>query len=273
MKLLVLLIAAFLQGIIEWLPVSSQGVLLTFLVVFGFQREVAFVLIFLFHLPTAFSALLLNWKRYSQNFTSFLSLQMTPSLRFILLTVIGTSLSGIPLYFLYSHFLTGILTRTRTPFLILLSVIGGTMILAGLFLSRRIFKSGKRSSEDLSTKEQLFTGIVQGLATIPGISRSGVTTSFLLGRKIEKQEAVRESFYIAVPAILGAFLLSLFSHGNVFVHFTLFTLLLSMSITFVTSLFFMKIMLKIARKLHPSKFLLFFGSLLLSLNLLSVFLS
>jgi len=63
--------------------------------------------------------------------------------------------------------------------------------------------------DKLNIKDALILGIAQGIAVIPGISRSGITISTLLFRGIKKEEAFRFSFIAAIPAILGAALLEL----------------------------------------------------------------
>jgi undecaprenyl-diphosphatase len=77
-----------------------------------------------------------------------------------------------------------------------------------LTLAEKIRKDG-RSLEQINNTDAFLVGIVQGLAIIPGISRSGSTISFLLLRGVDGEAAARFSFLLALPAIGGALLLSL----------------------------------------------------------------
>src|SRR4030042_385189 len=84
----------------------------------------------------------------------------------------------------------------------------GTLGAIILYFTYR-FKSLNRQFDKLNWRDALLIGVFQALAIIPGISRSGATIVSALGRKLERETAFRFSFYLAVPAILGAFVLQI----------------------------------------------------------------
>lgn len=90
-------------------------------------------------------------------------------------------------------------------------VVGTMLILTGtlLFVGERYRRSGRRKEAALTITDAVLTGIAQGLAVLPGLSRSGSTIAALLFRGVDGETAARYSFLMAIPAIGGAALLSL----------------------------------------------------------------
>jgi undecaprenyl-diphosphatase len=91
-----------------------------------------------------------------------------------------------------------------------MTVVGGCLLITGilLFLSERV-RAKVSGRTDLTTSDALITGVLQGLAILPGISRSGSTIAGLLLRGVDGETAARFSFLLALPAVFGATLLSL----------------------------------------------------------------
>lgn len=90
-------------------------------------------------------------------------------------------------------------------------VVGAMLILTGtlLFVGERYRRSGRRGETSLTLTDAVLTGIAQGLAVLPGLSRSGSTIATLLFRGVDGETAARLSFLMGMPAIAGAALLSL----------------------------------------------------------------
>lgn len=89
-------------------------------------------------------------------------------------------------------------------------IVGGMLLVTGivLWLTRKVERRG-RSLESTRVADALVVGLVQGLAIVPGISRSGATISTALFLGIDRELAGRYSFLLSIPAILGALALSL----------------------------------------------------------------
>jgi len=88
-------------------------------------------------------------------------------------------------------------------------VVAAMLILTGilLFVGERYRRSGRRGEGALTVSDALITGVAQGLAVLPGLSRSGSTIATMLFRGVDGEAAARFSFLMAMPAIAGAALL------------------------------------------------------------------
>ncbi len=188
------IIAGLLQGLLEWLPVSSEGnmvILLTQLFGYGIE-ETLNTSIFL-HIGTGLAALI-----YLREPMLNILLMKTPEDRdmfYKLFIMTGlTGLVGFPIF----TFLNVSASIGET----LLALTGVALILTGL-LQREASKSSKDGSE-LSWPLTILLGVAQGLAIIPGLSRSGLTTSIMLFKNFDSEEAFRVSFLMSIPASFAA---------------------------------------------------------------------
>jgi undecaprenyl-diphosphatase len=188
------IIAGLLQGLLEWLPVSSEGnmvILLTQLFGYGIE-ETLNTSIFL-HIGTGLAALI-----YFREPMLNILLMKTPEDRdmfYKLFVMTGlTGLVGFPIF----TFLNVSASIGET----LLALTGVALILTGL-LQREASKSSKDGSE-LSWPLTILLGVAQGLAIIPGLSRSGLTTSIMLFKNYDGEEAFRVSFLMSIPASFAA---------------------------------------------------------------------
>jgi undecaprenyl-diphosphatase len=137
--------------------------------------------------------------------------------------------------------------------------------------------------EKISLKQAILLGLLQGTAALPGISRSGLTVSYLLiGTKLDQKESLRGSFLISPPVTLGAGLLQIFRgklnvvpNGIAGENFTLIITFAGILVMILAAFFFglllLKIFLEAANELPFDKFLIFFGSLTVIIVLLALF--
>lgn len=183
-----------MQGLLEWLPVSSEGnmvILLTQL--FGYGVEETLNTVIFLHLGTGFAAL-----TYFREPVLNILLMKTPADRdmfYKLFLMTGlTGLVGFPLFM----FLNVSASIGET----ILALTGVALIITGL-LQRQASQSSKDGSE-LSWPLTILLGVAQGLAIIPGLSRSGLTTSIMLFRNFDGEEAFRISFLMSIPASFAA---------------------------------------------------------------------
>lgn len=188
------IISGILQGLLEWLPVSSEGnmvILLTQL--FGYGVEETLNTVIFLHLGTGFAAL-----TYFREPVLNILLMKTPADRdmfYKLFLMTGlTGLVGFPLFM----FLNVSASIGET----ILALTGVALIITGL-LQRQASQSSKDGSE-LSWPLTILLGVAQGLAIIPGLSRSGLTTSIMLFRNFDGEEAFRISFLMSIPASFAA---------------------------------------------------------------------
>lgn len=208
------IILGAVQGLTEFLPVSSSGHLVLFQNLFGlkepellfdiclhvgtllaviivFYREILEILIALFQIPSRM--------RMAGGLKPLC--QSDPAIRMALLIVIGSIPTAI----------IGLLFKEITDQLFgSIAVVGFMLLVTGtmLWLTRNIRGDGRPVTQT-TFKDVLIIGIVQGLAILPGISRSGSTISTALFLGVDRKVAGRYSFLLSIPAIVGALVLGI----------------------------------------------------------------
>jgi undecaprenyl-diphosphatase len=184
-----------IQGVLEWLPVSSEGNLTLFLVsVLGLDPSETLGLAVFLHLGTGLAAL----AYYRQESWSIIAgaTQRDRDMRLRLFVITGlTGAVGLPIY-IYLNVSTAVGEA-------LLALTGLALIATGLMQKHRDV-AGERDASSLSWPETLALGVLQGLAIIPGLSRSGITTSAMLLRGFRSDEAFNLSFLMSIPASFAA---------------------------------------------------------------------
>jgi len=212
--LVVAVLAGIVQGIVEWLPVSSQGNLSLFLSLAGTDPAVALQLALFLQLGTTLSAA----TYYREDIA--VATRSLPGWRpraayaeenalvsYILVACLLTGLVGIPLYILAVD-LADQLTSG-----VFVAAVGALLILTGVVqIASESVSMGGRETPTLF--DSIFVGAVQGLAILPGISRSGMTTSALLFRSYDPPAAFRLSFLLSIPASVGAAALTVAGAGG-----------------------------------------------------------
>ncbi|ELZ21163.1 undecaprenyl-diphosphate phosphatase [Natrinema limicola] len=212
--LVVAILAGIVQGIVEWLPVSSQGNLALFLTVVGTDPAVAVQLALFLQVGTTLSAAVY----YRDDIAT--AIRAVPGWRpdsayagenaiasYVVVATLMTGVVGIPLY-VYAVDLAGQLTGG-----IFIAAIGVLLVLTGILqLASESVSMGIRDAPTLP--DSVLVGAVQGVAILPGISRSGITTSALLFRSYDPPAAFRLSFLLSIPASLGAAALTITGSGG-----------------------------------------------------------
>jgi len=184
-----------IQGITEFLPISSSGhLVLAQRLIPGFtQPGVLFDVVL--HLATTVAVLIYFGKRI----VSILKKDR----RYLILLLVGTIPAGLAGVFL-RDFLEGLFTSSRT--------LGLEFLFTGVLAIATDYLVAKR--EKIGVLDSLWVGLAQAVAIIPAISRSGATifAGGVLG--INKEKIAEFSFLLSVPAILGANVLELARHGG-----------------------------------------------------------
>jgi len=210
--ILVGLAVGIAQGVLEWLPVSSEGNVALLLSALGRtpERVVAFALFV--HLGTALSATV--YYRGELRELAAVTPRWRPSRAFdeelasVTFLAVGTLVSGVVGLAAYAS-LTGLFTASAGGGL--LAAIGGLLVLTGAFQYAVRDVGGGRATPD--GVDAVAVGVAQGLAILPGVSRSGVTAGTLLLRGHEPNRAFRLSFLLAIPASVGGGLLAYVDTG------------------------------------------------------------
>ena len=256
-----------LQGIIEWLPVSSEGfVALARVHLFQSSLSVTDLVgyaLFL-HMGTFLAALIHFRRRVLELLKALFRYKNAEQedrsiLRFLILS---SAVSGV-FGFLLLWALEGIEQQ------ISLAGKGATLLIGLLLLLTALIQFGKssaseqRTASQLNLSDSLILGAAQGLAILPGISRSGFTISSLLLRGIQETHALVLSFLMSLPAVLGA---------NILLNLERFALSLEnfigLAFSFLFGLLSIRLLLTIASKLDFSWFALVFGLLTIAAALI-----
>jgi undecaprenyl-diphosphatase len=197
------ILLGLLQGLTEFLPVSSSGHLaIAQSLIPGFsQPGVLFDV--LLHLGTM-GAVLLYFRREIAALlcAPFRSGPEARLQRRLLLLLIAGSVPTAIIGLAFKDFFEGLFENL--PVIAFMLLVTGTL----LFFCER-FRRGSRREAELTWSDALIVGTVQGFSIIPGISRSGSTIATLLLRGVDGETAARFSFLLALPAVFGATLLSL----------------------------------------------------------------
>lgn len=207
MSVLIALFLGLVQGITEFLPVSSSGhlaVLQNFMNV----QEPDLLFEMLVHMGTLISILVvyrveikemikdgLEYIRLKADSNSDEPISLKPPGRALLLVLIGT----LPM-FIGVFFVSAIERLFFNTFFI-----GFAFLITGglLYVSSRLIKQGSKTEKTMTIADALIIGLAQTVALIPGLSRSGTTIAVGLSRGLTGAFAVRFSLLLAIPAILG----------------------------------------------------------------------
>ncbi|BBO84842.1 undecaprenyl-diphosphatase [Desulfosarcina ovata subsp. sediminis] len=208
------IILGTVQGLTEFLPVSSSGHLVLFQNLFGL-KEPELLFDICLHVGTLLAVIIVFYREILEILTALIQLprrmrsaggllrlfQVDPDIRMALLIVIGSVPTAI----------IGLLFKKITDQLFgSTAIVGCMLIVTGtlLWMTRRIRTQGRPVART-TLKDACLIGIVQGLAILPGISRSGSTIATALFLGVERKLAGRYSFLLSIPAIVGALVLGL----------------------------------------------------------------
>lgn len=204
------IILGLVQGLTEFLPVSSSAHLLIASKILGESTEQISFYVFL-HLATLLAAAIYFRKEIWGILKSLGKIfsfehpaklfQNDPYFKLFCLLILGCIPTGLLGIFLKSFF---------ESFFSSLKAVGGALIITGIFLWLTDFlRDRQKGIKEIGFWEALFVGLAQGIAIAPGISRSGATVAAALFAGMKKELAVHFSFLISIPAILGAALVEL----------------------------------------------------------------
>jgi undecaprenyl-diphosphatase len=194
-------LVGMLQGITEWLPISSSGHVLLMLEGLDVPSDDALAFAFFLHFGTLFAVVVRLRGDVRDVVVALPRWRTDPLVRFLLVA----TLVSLPVGFLLVQGLESLFTDAAGGLLV--SVLVGVMlILTGFTLRAAKDRAGSRRVEDTGTYDAVILGLVQGLAALPGISRSGMTVSALLIHRMDADESLRLSFLMSVPVTIAVVL-------------------------------------------------------------------
>jgi undecaprenyl-diphosphatase len=201
-----------IQGLTEFLPVSSSGHLVLFQNLLGFKEpEILFDICL--HIGTLIAICIVFFREIKTIFMTLVHLpglakaaggykplyEKNEQVRMAALIVIGTLPTALLGFFFH---------KVADQIFGAVWIVGTMLMVTGILLwfTRYINPNGRPIGR-VTTKDALVIGLTQGLAIIPGISRSGSTISVALFMGVEREVAGRYSFLLSIPAIFGALIL------------------------------------------------------------------
>lgn len=228
------IILAIIEGLTEFLPVSSTGHMIIGTALMGLEPS-AFVKLFtiVIQLGTILSVLVLYWKRFFKSMDFYYKL---------VVAAIPASILGLAL----NDFIDSLL---ESPLMVAVMLVIGGIIL--LFVDKWFNKPTIENSDEISFKQAFIIGCYQCLALIPGTSRSASTIVGAMTQKLTRKAAAEFSFFLAIPMMLGASVVKLykfFKEGHVFTSEEINLLIIGNVVGFIVAIIAIKTFIDILTK-------------------------
>ncbi len=264
MSYLQAVILGLVQGLAEFLPISSSGHLALLENYFGISESNLLFFAVMLHFGTLISVFVVFWKDIVELLKELvltikdlctgkgLRLDERPTRKLgvmIIAACIPTAIIGV----LFGDIFEGL--YARPIFIACMFIVTGILLIIA-----ETWGGGKRTITNLNFRNSFFIGIVQGIAIIPGISRSGSTLFSSLLCKLDREFAVKFVFLISIPTILGSFILELPEGIKAGVSGSEWgPVIVGVIVAFLSGLFAVKVMLKVVtnRKLKYFSYYLF----------------
>jgi len=268
MDIVSLLILGIVQGITEWIPISSKTQV-TFVYLTLFKGTVSTVIPILLyaHLGTLLAAILYFRKEIiclGQTFSRSpfdIRCHSRGKTGFLFTALVFTALVGVPLLvlekILFPSFEGGILY----------AIMGAGLIITGLLLLTHKGTT-TRITEEVTWKDGILTGLLQGLSVLPGISRSGTSTTGLIWRGFDSESSFYLSFFLSIPTVFFAEIL-LYAGGGL-ATFPISDGLVIFASSFIVGYITLGTLLKVVRKVNIAYVVLALGIIIIVVGLSGV---
>lgn len=252
--MLSVIILGFIQGIAEFLPISSSAHLIIFRDLFGIGSNISSDLEMSFDIALHFGTLLAIGIYYFKDFISMIKKGFTKGVRdkegkllwYIAVACIPAAIAGI----LFEDIIENLI---RSNFLIIASA----LIIMGIiiYLVDKHFKA-KRTVGEITLKDAFLIGCSQVFALVPGFSRSGTTIAAARALNLKREDAAKFSFFLSAPVVFGAVLLDLKdSIGVVVDNLPIFAV--GILVSFVVGILCIKFLMKYLKK-HDFKLFMWY---------------
>jgi undecaprenyl-diphosphatase len=232
------ILLGFLQGIFEWIPISSEG-MVALVSNYLFKDFNSVDLALFLHLGTVLAVMVYFWK-------DWINSALFKDKEFLRFFIIVTFISGTLGFFVYK------MARDVAMGSGLLVLMGLGLLLTSWFQKNNI---KLKINKDVSS---IIVGLLQALSAIPGVSRSGSTVFGLSLTESDPTEILKKSYIISVPVVIGSSLY-LYIKNPVMASSSWIAIVFS----FIFGIISLKILLDFSKKVNFSKFTLIFGTLCL----------
>ncbi|MCK9578681.1 undecaprenyl-diphosphate phosphatase [bacterium] len=238
MDYLTYILLGLLQGVFEWLPISSKGIVSLYVNYSGIQGVNPLDLALFLHLGTLLATLIYFWK----DIWDLILLKDKKFVKFFIIVSIISGTLGFVIYKLTKDFAVGSS---------LLLVVGLGLLLTSFFQSKKI------KLKLSGTMSAVVVGLLQSLSAIPGVSRSGSTIFGLSLSENDPEKILRYSYLISIPVVLGA---DVYLQRENLVQFSPEVIVAVIS-SFIFGILTLKILLTFSKKINFALFTLIFGIL------------
>jgi undecaprenyl-diphosphatase len=204
--LLTVILLGIIEGLTEFIPVSSTGHLVLAGELLGFKDGSGGAFDIIIQLGAILAVIVLYWRRFWDVAVGLFSMQQGPLVftRNVLLGFLPSAVVGAIAY-------KAIKAMLESPALVAWAlIVGGVAILV---IEKFAKENHTASVEQMSWRTALAIGVVQCLSMIPGVSRSGATIMGARAMGVERKTAAEFSFFVAVPTMMGATTLALYKEG------------------------------------------------------------
>ena len=240
MSALETLILGIVQGLTEFLPVSSSGHLELVKAIFGsdYEQQQGLLVTITLHAATAFSTIFVFRKDIFMILSDLLRFKRGESLNFslkIILSMIPAVIIGL----IFEDFIASLFVGK-------IALVGVMLMITALllFLADQVNENNK----ELNYSNTFYIGVIQAIAILPGISRSGATIALAVLLKIDRNKAARFSFLMVIPLILGSMAKSLMDGDLSQDSTALLPLLVGFVSAFITGVFACRWMVALVKK-------------------------
>ncbi|MBQ1880866.1 MAG: undecaprenyl-diphosphate phosphatase [Lachnospiraceae bacterium] len=250
------ILMGIVQGIAEFLPVSSSGHLAIFQNLLHIETDTGLLFDVLLHLGTLLAIFVVFWKDIWRLIVEFFGIIADFFRRFSDpdLIVLSSGYRKFVLLIIVSTIPTAILGYVGRSFVeyasttLLIPGIGLLITSFLLFICDRI-GDGRKGIKKITYLNAFEIGMVQGVATMPGISRSGATIAACLMLGVKKETAVKYSFIMSIPAVLGAVVLEMKdAFGTKIPAGTLVSYIIGMVVAAIVGYFAIRFMIGVVRR-------------------------
>ena len=232
-SLLTIILLGIVEGLTEFIPVSSTGHLVLAGELLGFDSEAAGTFEIVIQLGAILAVIVLYWRRFRDVIVGLArgERQAIVFTRNVALGFIPSMVIGFVVY-------DAVKAMLETP-----EIVGWALIVGGiamLLLERRLKQPRVETVEGMSWKTALGIGFIQCLSMIPGVSRSGATIMGALSLGVERKTAAEYSFFLAVPTMLAASSYDLMKSGGELGSGAWTTIAVGFAVSFVVALVVIK---------------------------------
>lgn len=269
MDILQIIILGLVQAITEWLPLSSKTMdTIIYKDIFaGSPESVVSVLLFL-HLGTLAAAtvyfrkeIFASWGRFFRSPLPFRKHQNT-EFGFVATAVLFTGIVGVPILAIERYLLPTLDSAA------LMTLMGAGLIVTGFLLTSQA-KNRWRSAESVTWQDGILTGALQGLSTIPGVSRAGTSTTGLIWRGFNSESAFHLAFILSIPTVLIAEVVLWGAQGGISAIPISDGLALAAS-SFVFGFFTIRALLEVAHRINVAWLAFIFGIMMVVIGLIGI---